>query len=220
MLPVAGVKYEVKSGDTITALAQRFRADVQDIIAYNHLPADGSLRPGDALILPDGLMPQPPRPKPTIIAGQQSSQIAAGKVDSSKYFIFPTTGRRTQGLHGSNGVDVANECNTPIYAAADGQITTVNTTNSRARVGSAVYAGYGNHVKIKHPNGTETLYAHLKDMYVFEGQSVRQGSMIATMGGGFEYINGKRVRMEGSGRSSGCHLHFEVHGARNPLLSR
>ncbi|MBI3685676.1 M23 family metallopeptidase [Candidatus Azambacteria bacterium] len=217
VLPVDGVKYEVKKGDTVDALAQRFKSSKEDIIAYNHLPADGSLRPGDALILPDGAMLQAPRiARPTVIAGGQP-QV---KVNANKYFIFPTTGRRSQGLHGYNGVDLANECGTPIYAAADGEVTSVRTTNSRARVGRAVYDGYGNHVKIMHPNGVVTLYGHLKDIYVFEGQNVRQGSMIATMGGGFEAVNGRLVRMEGAGRSTGCHLHFEVRGARNPLVGR
>lgn len=217
ILPVDGVKHEVKKGDSVSTVANRFRADPADIIAYNHLPADGSLREGDVLIVPDGVMPTPPRPKPTIIAGEQPQTSAPGRIDSNKYFIFPTTGRRTQGLHGNNGVDIANECGMPIYAAADGQVKVIKTTNSRARVGSAVYGGYGNHVIIVHGNGTETLYAHLKDIYVFDGQSIRQGSMIATMGGGFEEINGRVVRMEGAGHSTGCHLHFEVHGARNPL---
>ena len=73
---------------------------------------------------------------------------------------------------------------------------------------------------IKHPNGVVTLYAHLKDVYVFNGQEVNQGSMIATMGGGFEVVEGRRVRMEGAGKSTGCHLHFEVRGAKNPYFVR
>lgn len=217
ILPLDGLKYEVKKGDTISALATRFKADKEEIIAYNHLPADGSLRPGDALLVPNGTMPQAPRPvRPTVIAGAKPQTQA--RVDTNKYFIFPATGRRSQGLHGYNGVDLANECGTPIYAAADGEVSSLKVTNSRARAGGAVYDGYGNHIKVTHPNGVVTLYAHLKDIYVFDGQNVRQGSMIATMGGGFEMVNGRLVRMQGAGRSTGCHLHFEVRGARNPLV--
>lgn len=219
ILPVDGVKYEVKKGDTVDALAARFKARTEEIIAYNHLPADGALRPGDALIIPDGVLPQAPRQRRPSIIGGASAQSQA-RISSSKYFIFPTSGRRSQGLHGYNGVDMANQCGTPIYASANGEVTSVQVTNSRARVGRAVFDGYGNHIKITHPNGVVTLYAHLKDMYVFEGQRVAQGSMIATMGGGFEMVNGRVVRMEGAGRSTGCHLHFEVRGARNPLLGR
>lgn len=216
ILPIDGVKYEVKKGDTISALAQKFKAEEDVIISYNHLPADGALRPGDALIIPDGTMPQAPRPAPTaVVRAAPQTQVV-----SNKYFIFPTSGRKSQGYHGNNGVDIANQCGTPIYAAADGVVTAVLTTTSRARSGSAVYGGFGNHVRIKHPNGTETLYAHLENIYVFKGQEVKQGSMIALMGGGFEMVNGRWVRMEGAGRSTGCHLHFEVHGAKNPYLVR
>lgn len=218
ILPIDGLTYNVKKGDTVASVAQQFRANEDDIIAYNHLPADGALRVGDVLIIPDGRMPQAVRqPRTTTVA------VADGgpqKPLPNKYFIFPTGGRKTQGLHGHNGVDIANQCGTPIYAAADGVVTAVRTTESRARVGSAVYGGYGNNIIITHPNGVVTLYAHLKDLFVFSGQEVQQGSMIAAMGGGFEDIDGRRVRMEGAGRSTGCHLHFEVHGAKNPYLVR
>lgn len=216
ILPIDGLKYTVKKGDTVASLAQQFRANEDDIIAYNNLPADGALRADDAIILPDGRMPQPVRiAKPTTaIASAKQTPV------SNKYFIFPTTGRKTQGLHGNNGVDIGNQCGTAIYAAADGVVTAARTTESRARTGAAVYSGYGNNIIIKHPNGVVTLYAHLKDVFAFNGQEVKQGSMIATMGGGFEVIDGRRVRMEGAGKSTGCHLHFEVRGAKNPYLVR
>ena len=216
ILPIDGLKHAVKKGDTVASLAQRFRANEDDIIAYNHLPADGALRVDDALIIPDGRMPQPVR------TGKPATTIASAKQTpvSNKYFIFPTSGRKTQGLHGNNGVDIGNQCGTGIYAAADGIVTAVRTTESRARTGAAVYSGYGNNIIIKHPNGVVTLYAHLKDVFVFNGQEVNQGSMIATMGGGFEVIEGRRVRMEGAGKSTGCHLHFEVRGAKNPYFVR
>ena len=216
VLPIDGVKHTVKKGDTVASLAQQFRSNEEDIIAYNHLPADGTLRVDDAVILPDGRMPQPVRTtKPaTAVASAKQAPV------SNKYFIFPTSGRRTQGYHGNNGVDIGNQCDTAIYAAADGVVTAVRTTESRARTGAAVYSGYGNNIMIKHPNGVVTLYAHLKDVFVFNGQEVKQGSMIATMGGGFEVIEGRRVRMEGAGRSTGCHLHFEVRGAKNPYFVR
>jgi murein DD-endopeptidase MepM/ murein hydrolase activator NlpD len=213
ILPVTGVKYTVKSGDTVSVLASKYKANQDDIIAFNELPADGSLQVGDEIIIPDGEMP-------TVYTPRSSAPVYAGSTtNADKFFIFPVHGTRTQGLHGYNAVDVGNKCGTPIYAAADGVVTIAKTTKSRARLGAAVFGGYGNHIDIKHSNGTVTLYAHLQSVFVEVGQSVKQGQQIGLMGGGFEYVNGKLLRMQGAGKSTGCHLHFEVRGARNPLLN-
>lgn len=220
ILPTDGVKYTVKKGDTINSLAQKYKADPEEIIAYNNLPADGHLSADDVLIVPGGhpyVAPAPPIPK---VKKYAQKMPAISSAASNKYFIFPTTGRISQGLHGHNGVDIANQCGTPVYAAADGYIMDEKTTTSRARTGASVYSGYGNHIKIMHPNGVVTLYGHLKEILLPKGEAVKQGDMIAYMGGGFERVNGKIVRMEGAGRSTGCHLHFEVRGAKNFVVSR
>ncbi len=212
ILPVTGVQHDVKKGDTVIKIAKKYKAKVSDIIAYNGLPADGSLQIGETLIIPDGEKPRVYAPKRRYSA----PRFAKSTINADQYYIFPVKGRKTQGLHRFNAVDIANRCGTPIYAAADGKILAAKTTRSRARVGASVFGGYGNYVKIQHPNGTATLYAHMMDVIVKEGQTVKQGQQIGTVGGGFEYINGRLYRMEGAGRSTGCHLHFEVRGAPNP----
>ena len=220
ILPTDGIKYTVKQGDTLGLIAQKYKTGTDEIIAYNNLPADGRISAGDALILPGGrpyIPPAPPAPKKSSYAQKPP---AISNANSNKYFIFPASGRISQGLHGYNGVDIASQCGAPIYAAADGTVTSAKTTTSRARLGASVYSGYGNHLRITHPNGVVTLYAHLRQLFVAEGSSVKQGDVIASMGGGFEYVNGKLVRMEGAGKSTGCHLHFEVRGAKNFVLSR
>jgi murein DD-endopeptidase MepM/ murein hydrolase activator NlpD len=67
--------------------------------------------------------------------------------------------------------------------------------------------GYGNLVEITHPDGSVTLYAHNHRVLVSLGQRVNQGQQVAEMGS--------------TGRSTGPHLHFEVHpagsGAVNPI---
>jgi len=220
ILPTDGIKYTVKQGDTLSLIAQKYKTDAEEIIAYNNLPADGRISSGDALILPGGrpyIPLAPPAPKKNLYAQKPP---AISSTAPNKYFIFPASGRISQGLHGYNGVDIASQCGASIYAAADGVITSLKTTTSRARLGASVYSGYGNHLRITHPNGVVTLYAHLKQILVSDGASVKQGDAIAYMGGGFEYVNGKLVRMEGAGKSTGCHLHFEVRGAKNFVLSR
>ena len=217
ILPTDGIKYTVKQGDTLGLIAQKYKTGTDEIIAYNNLTADGRISAGDALILPGGRPYVPPAPKKSLYAQKPP---AISNANSNKYFIFPASGRISQGLHGYNGVDIASQCGTPIYAAADGTVTSAKTTTSRARLGASVYSGYGNHLMVTHPNGVVTLYAHLRQLFVAEDSSVKQGDVIALMGGGFEYVNGKLVRMEGAGKSTGCHLHFEVRGAKNFVLSR
>ncbi len=55
--PVNGIVYIVKSGDTANSLASRFRASKAQIIAFNDVDVSG-LRPGTAIVIPDGLPPQ------------------------------------------------------------------------------------------------------------------------------------------------------------------
>ena len=111
------------------------------------------------------------------------------------FFMLPTNGYNWGRIHGRNGVDLGNSCGTPIYAAAEGSVAVAD--------GVGYNGGFGKFVKVIHSNGTETLYAHATKLLVATGDYVTRGQMIALMGS--------------TGRSTGCHLHFEVHGARNPL---
>ncbi|WP_308915070.1 DUF5930 domain-containing protein [Jannaschia sp. LMIT008] len=93
-----------------------------------------------------------------------------------------------------NGLDFAASTGTPILATADGTIAFAGWQS-----------GYGKLVKIRHPFGFETRYAHLNSIRVKVGQKVSRGDRIGGMGT--------------TGRSTGVHLHYEVrrHGtAMNP----
>ena len=105
-------------------------------------------------------------------------------------FVMPTRGVWTSGfgyrwgvLHG--GIDIANSIGTPIMAAADGVVIEAGPT-----------AGYGAYVKLRHSDGTVTLYGHINSWLVSVGERVMAGDQIATMGN--------------RGNSTGPHLHFEV----------
>ena len=105
-------------------------------------------------------------------------------------FVMPTRGAFTSGfgyrwgaLHG--GIDIANAIGTPILAAADGVVIDAGPT-----------AGYGMWVKLRHPDGTVTLYGHVNTTLVNIGERVWAGDQIATIGN--------------RGDSTGPHLHFEV----------
>ncbi|MDT5191177.1 MAG: hypothetical protein QOI28_3428 [Mycobacterium sp.] len=105
-------------------------------------------------------------------------------------FVMPTKGVWTSGfgyrwgvLHG--GIDIANAIGTPIVAASDGVVIDAGPT-----------AGYGAWVKLRHSDGTVTLYGHVNTWLVSVGQRVMAGDQIATIGN--------------RGNSTGPHLHFEV----------
>ncbi len=71
--------------------------------------------------------------------------------------------------------------------------------------GSSGNRSYGNAVKIRHPNGYKTLYAHMSSIYVSTGQSVSKGQNLGYMGN--------------TGNSYGSHLHFEVRLANDSRVS-
>ena len=189
ILPVSGILYAVKSGDTISEIATKYKVKPDDMIAFNDLTSENDIYIGDILIVPGGTMPKKASP---II------NIQAPLADN--FFIFPTQGRITQGLHFLNAVDTANKCGTPIYAAASGMVQ---------RVKYGYNFGGGNQVTILHSGGIVSYYGHLMTIFVKPGDKVNVGDRIALMGGG--------KGMAGAGRSTGCHLHFQVMGGKNPL---
>jgi LysM repeat protein len=190
ILPVNGVLHKVKNGETVIGIALTYDAKEEDIIDFNNLDEDGFIITGQILIIPGGKQPSPPQYKAPK-NGKSSSQYASIK----GYFIIPASGRFTQGLHSYNAVDIGNSCGTPVYAAASGSVLVAKA--------SGWNKGYGKYIQIQHPNGTSTLYAHLEQVNVSPGQEVGQREVIGLMGT--------------TGRSSGCHLHFEVRGAPNPF---
>ena len=84
------------------------------------------------------------------------------------------------------GLDFAAPVGTPILAAAGGVVSAAEYN-----------AAFGNMVAIEHGNGLQTLYAHASKLEVRAGEIVRKGQQIARVGS--------------TGRSTGAHLHFEVH---------
>lgn len=193
ILPVSGVRHVVKKGDTLKAIAQKYQGDVDDIIAYNRLEDAASLTPGETIVIPGGEVVVPASQK----SGTRTSVAqTSGGVSVSGYFIHPAPGSvRTQGIHGYNGVDFGASIGTAVRAAAGGTVIL-------SRVGG-YNGGYGNYIVVKHPNGTQTLYAHLSKNFVSVSETVVQGQTIGAIGN--------------TGRSTGPHLHFEVRGARNPF---
>jgi murein DD-endopeptidase MepM/ murein hydrolase activator NlpD len=104
------------------------------------------------------------------------------------YRTDPLTGQET--FH--EGVDIAARLGTPVYASANGTVTCAEYSE-----------GYGNAVMIDHGYEVKTLYAHLSTLCVRQGEEVIRGQKIGEVGG--------------TGRTSGCHLHYEVRRSDRPV---
>lgn len=107
-----------------------------------------------------------------------------------KGWISSLYGRRTDPFTGKKtyhrGIDFAGKRGTEVFSVAAGVVKRSRKT-----------AGYGNLIEIRHPDGFTTLYAHNKENLVKTGDVVDKGQLIALLGS--------------TGRSSGPHVHFEVH---------
>lgn len=75
ILPVSGIQVVVKSGDTIQSVAKKYGGKVDEIIAFNDLSANGELKEGDEIMIPDGVAPEAPRAP--VAAGQTPSAPGA-----------------------------------------------------------------------------------------------------------------------------------------------
>lgn len=186
ILPTAGLLHVVEKNETLSSIAKKYKADIKEIMDYNDIE-EPDIYVGDILIVPNGIMPS----KPITTTTQAYVQV------SSSFFISPTKGIITNGLHYYNAIDVANSWGTPIVAAASGTVQQIKNVWP-----------YGKYVTIQHENGIITTYAHLASWTVYIGQEVSQGEIIGYMGN-----TGHCISLGGDG----THLHFEVRGATNPL---
>ena len=132
---------------------------------------------------------------------QYSNDLAKADEEARKPKISvsrPTDGILTSGygmrwgsLHA--GVDLANAIGTPILAVMDGTV-----------IDSGPASGYGNWIRIKHDDGSMSVYGHMETLDVKVGERVKAGQKIAGMGN--------------RGFSTGPHLHFEIHPDGNAAV--
>lgn len=120
----------------------------------------------------------------------KAAEETAAADKAATTFSRPGTGRLTSGygprwgrMH--RGIDLAAGTGSPIRAAAAGTV-----------ISAGLEGGYGRAVRIRHADGSETLYAHNSRLLVSAGQRVVAGEQIAREGA--------------TGNVTGPHLHFEV----------
>jgi murein DD-endopeptidase MepM/ murein hydrolase activator NlpD len=176
-----------------TAVKPPTETTTQTVLAADKTPMDGTVT------TPRGV--QLIAVKPIADATVHGEELANGQAFAQEraerearlqrpLFVMPTKGVYTSGfgyrwgaLHA--GVDLAGPIGTPIVAVSDGVVIDAGPT-----------AGYGAWVKLRHSDGTVTLYGHVNTWTVQIGQRVFAGDQIATIGN--------------RGNSTGPHLHFEV----------
>lgn len=198
ILPMTGIRHTVKKGDTISTIAKKYKADADDIAKFNGIAADATLSIGDIILVPEGELEVT-----TVTKTKSGSLVTTEKLLNTYAYTTPpgflirpiVGGRKTQGLHGHNGVDLGAPRGTTVMASASGRIIVAKS--------SGYNGGYGSMIVIEHDGGIQTVYAHLQAVYVSPGMTVSQGQAIGAVGN--------------TGRSTGPHLHFEVRGAKNPF---
>jgi len=198
ILPVSGTIHTIAKGDTLKSIAKKYKADQDEIAQFNNIDSSTTLAVGETIVIPDGEGSMSVSGKTTTKSSSKTSNPYRGGSGPTYngYYIRPVIGGiRTQGIHGYNGVDIGIPTGSALLAAAAGEVIVARS--------SGYNGGYGKYIVISHPNGTQTLYGHMSEVYVTPGQTVYQGQVIGLTGN--------------TGKSTGPHLHFEVRGAHNFL---
>jgi len=214
--PEDGLLIDVEPGDTVDAIARRFKVKPESIIGspLNGIRgANDQLPIGKLLFVPGGerelVIWQLPEP---VQVGTQQVLTQRGLVKAKVYrvgvcgnvaiaalgtgaLVYPTGSNFRSGFNFSSnhgGIDFGDKLGNPIYAADSGTVVFAgDATNAYGQ-----FVGYGRYVVLDHGNGYQTLYAHNTSLTVSCGQQVTKGETIAYMGS--------------TGKSTGPHSHFEL----------
>jgi len=197
--PTSGVLHTVRDGDTLSSIAQKYRAATEEILGYkgNALPEPDALVLGQEIMVPGGVKPveAPIRlasaaPSLPLASAAVASLPAPdpGTAGATGSMIWPTHGPIYNWFSGYHrGMDISPPYGTPVVAS-DGGVVVGN---------QYLRYGLGYHIVLDHGNGYQTVYAHLSQILVQYGQRVGRGEMIGRVGV--------------TGYATGPHLHFEVH---------
>lgn len=175
---ISGIVHIVARGESVGSLAARYGVGATAILDANDL-GSSVIRPGQSLFIPGARMSATELKK---ALGELVAWPVRGGISSGfGYRPNPFTGIRQ--FH--NAIDIVAPEGTPVRAAMDGRVADTGYN-----------AIYGNYVILTHPEGYQTLYAHLSRITVTRGTSLRQGAALGAVGT--------------TGYSTGPHLHFSV----------
>jgi murein DD-endopeptidase MepM/ murein hydrolase activator NlpD len=189
----AKVEHEVQKGETLTAIAKKYRVTVASLVIANRLKG-----PRAKLAIGQRLMVVRPGGAPSLRTRRAAVEerlpvslvLSVPDFEDAPNFLWPvagslssTFGRRSRSWH--RGIDIRADAGTPIAAAAAGVV-----------IASGFEPRYGQMVKIEHEGGFLTVYAHNERNLVDVGDEVASGQIIARVGR--------------TGRATGDHVHFEI----------
>nr|WP_245879859.1 peptidoglycan DD-metalloendopeptidase family protein [Vibrio gangliei] len=220
-----GSYYVVQKGDSVYFISYLADKDVNDIIRFNRLKPPYTIHPGQKLNLWRSVYvppafdgtgagdSQPTANSSTKVANKQSTSPvvqpqskeyvepqktqnnnntvtqSTSNNDKVERWVWPTRGRVISkfavGDQGNKGIDIAGQRGQDVVATASGVVV---------YAGNAL-RGYGNLIIIKHNDDYLSAYAHNDRLNVQEGQSVKTGQKIASMG---------------STGTNSVRLHFEI----------
>ncbi|HEI8868449.1 amidase activator ActS [Serratia sp. AKBS12] len=173
----SGKTYTVKRGDTLYYIAWITDNEVGDLARINKIRPPYSLAVGQKLKVTSGAASKSS-------SGSRSSGRSSGTVlvkstpppGASRCWRWPTSGKILVKFStadgGNKGIDIGGSRGQPVYASATGKVVYVGNQ----------LRGYGNLIMIKHGEDFITAYAHNDSTLVRNGQQVKAGQKIATMG--------------------------------------
>jgi len=176
-----GIMYTVKKGDTLEAIAAKYKSDALNIQITNELFTNEAL-PGTSLFIPGAKLDWMERQE---INGDLFIWPVSGYITSPYgYRIYPFSNDGGRQFH--SGMDIGAAYGTPVRASMSGRVSSAGWDDV-----------LGNHVVISHHAGYRTLYGHMSVIRVKTGAYVGTGERIGDVGS--------------TGRSTGPHVHFTVY---------
>ncbi len=137
-----------------------------------------------------------PSPQPVVNPVKLEHDVL-DNVDKVCIYLFPVPGDNeiTQEYSAEHkAIDIAASSGSPVYAAEDGTVSYVQIWDGSYDTTGMM--SYGHMVEVRHADGNTTLYAHLSEINVQQGEKVVRGQRIGRVGS--------------TGNATGPHLHFEV----------
>lgn len=177
----SGSTYTVKRGDTLYRISRMTGSSVGELARLNGLSPPYTIEIGQRLrVKSASASAKSSRSASRTTTASRKPAPALPKVDApppgQRCWRWPTSGKVIMGFStadgGNKGIDIGGQRGQAIYASAAGKVVYVGNQ----------LRGYGNLIMIKHSDDYITAYAHNDTTFVNNGQSVKAGQKIATMG--------------------------------------